>query len=104
MLLLNVLCAVSMRCVACVCIRSANAAIFSVAPSSVRVESLCERTIDMAKMTDAEARAYHARRNAQRALAKRAFLTLPLNQIAQANQYTTSIRVQPASVPTGRRG
>lgn len=57
----------------------------------------------MAKMIEAEARAYHARRNAQRALAKRAFLTLPLNELQQANRFVSSIRVLPG-VPGGRRG
>jgi hypothetical protein len=56
----------------------------------------------MAAMTEAEAKAYHERRDQARAKAKRAFLSLPLNQIAQANQYTTSIKVQPAAVPMGR--
>jgi len=57
----------------------------------------------MAAMTEAEAKAYHERRAQARANAKRAFLTLPLNELQQANQYTTTVRVSPA-VPTGRRG
>lgn len=44
----------------------------------------------MAKMTEAEAKAFEERRQLRRARAMRALLTLPLNQIAQANQYTST--------------
>lgn len=57
----------------------------------------------MAKMTEEEAKRYEERRQLRRAQAKRAFLTLPLNELQQANMYTTTVGVQ-ASAPTGRKG